>query len=45
LAEVDKLVLGHYSSRYRDLLPFLSEAREVFPNTVLSIEGGDIEVE
>jgi ribonuclease Z len=45
LAEVDKLVLGHYSSRYRDLTPFLTEAREVFPNTVLSIEGEDIEVE
>jgi ribonuclease Z len=45
LAEVDKLVLGHYSSRYRDLVPFLTEAREVFPNAVLSIEGEDIEVE
>jgi ribonuclease Z len=45
LAEVGKLVLGHYSSRYRDLTPFLTEAREVFPNSVLSIEGDDIEVE
>jgi ribonuclease Z len=38
-------VLGHYSSRYRDLAPFLTEAREVFPNAVLSIEGEDIVVE
>jgi ribonuclease Z len=45
LAGVDKLVLGHYSSRYRDLAPFLTEAWEVFPNTVLSIEGEDIVVE
>lgn len=45
LAGAGKLVLGHYSSRYRELDCFLTEAAEVFTNTVLSIEGEDIEVE
>jgi ribonuclease Z len=45
LAGVRKLVLGHYSSRYRDLAPFLTEAQEVFTDTILSIEGEDIVVE
>ncbi len=30
---------GHYSSRYIDLNPILEEARSVFPNTVLGIDG------
>lgn len=38
-AGVGKLILGHYSSRYRKLSPFLEEARPVFPNTHLGIEG------
>lgn len=33
-----KLLIGHYSSRYFDLRPFLEEARSVFPNTVLARE-------
>ncbi len=45
MASVTKLVLGHYSSRYKDLSPLLEEARAVFSNTILSIEGEDIEVE
>lgn len=38
-AKVKKLVIGHYSSRYKDLAPLLSEAKEVFPDTVLGEEG------
>ncbi len=37
-AKAGKLIIGHYSSRYRSLTPLLNEAREVFPNTVLAIE-------
>ena len=37
-AEVEKLVLGHYSSRYLDLAPFLNEACEIFEHTVLGEE-------
>lgn len=34
-----KLLIGHYSSRYTDLNPLLEEAREVFPDTELAVEG------
>jgi ribonuclease Z len=43
-ANVKQLILGHYSSRYKDLTPFLEEAKEIFPNAILSVEGEDIEV-
>jgi ribonuclease Z len=39
MAGVKKLVIGHYSARYRDLTPLLNEARSVFPNTELAVEG------
>ena len=35
----DKLLLGHYSARYKDLQPLLLEAQSVFPKTMLSQEG------
>ena len=38
-AGVGRLILGHYSSRYRDLTPFLEEARAVFPATELGEDG------
>jgi ribonuclease Z len=38
-ANVEKLLLGHFSSKYEVLDEFLSEAKEVFPNTQLAIEG------
>lgn len=38
-ASVKKLLIGHFSSRYRDLEPLLAEAREIFQNTELAIEG------
>jgi len=31
-ANVDKLILTHFSARYRDLHPFEKEAQELFPN-------------
>jgi len=43
-AAVGTLVTGHYSSRFQDLNEFLDEAREVFPNTVLGLEGEVYEV-
>ena len=39
LANVQKLLLGHFSARYKDLAPLLKEAREVFENAHLAIEG------
>lgn len=38
-AGVTKLLVGHFSARYKDLEPILNEAREVFKNTELAIEG------
>ena len=38
-AEVGKLLLGHFSVRYKDLDPLLSEAKQVFENSALAIEG------
>jgi ribonuclease Z len=38
-ANVKQLLLGHFSSRYKEIEPLLVEARTVFPNTYLAIEG------
>jgi ribonuclease Z len=38
-AGVKKMIIGHYSARYHDLSPLLSEAQSVFPNTLLAVEG------
>ncbi len=38
-AEVGKLIIGHYSSRYNELGVLLKEAVTVFPNTELAAEG------
>lgn len=43
-ANVGKLVLGHYSARYEDEDRLLEEAKNIFPNTVLSDEGLIIDV-
>lgn len=40
-AQVDQLIIGHYSSRYKGLEPLLEEAKTVFPNTLLALEGKD----
>lgn len=44
-SEVRKLIIGHYSSRYRELNHLLDEAKEVFENTELAFEGMKIEVQ
>ncbi|MFN8152936.1 MAG: ribonuclease Z [Bacteroidia bacterium] len=38
-AGVSKLLIGHFSARYKQLEPLLEEARAVFPNTDLALEG------
>lgn len=37
--EVGKLIIGHFSSRYKILQPLLDEAKSVFENTELAKEG------
>jgi ribonuclease Z len=39
LADAGKLLLGHFSARYKDLAPVLDEAKLIFNNTELAIEG------
>lgn len=43
-AMVNKLLIGHFSSKYSTLDPFLAEARQVFPQTDLALEGNTYEV-
>ena len=38
-AAVNKLLIGHFSSKYEFLDDFLNEAKEVFENTELALEG------
>ena len=44
LADAKQLLLGHFSSKYKDLEPFREEAVGIFPNTLVSIEGTAYEV-
>ena len=44
-AEVCTLLLGHFSARYKDLLPFLEEAKKIFPNTKLALEGEEFSIQ
>ena len=43
-ANVKKLIIGHFSSRYTELTRLLDEARSVFENTHLAVEGLKIEL-
>jgi ribonuclease Z len=42
--EAGKLLIGHFSARYRELEPMLMEAREIFTNTELAMEGNTFEL-
>ncbi len=43
-ASVKQLIIGHYSSRYKEMDSLIVEARSVFENTVLAVEGEEVEV-
>ena len=38
-AGVDKLMIGHFSGRYKDTRDLLIEARRIFPDTFAAEEG------
>lgn len=42
-AKVKHLILGHYSSKYKEIAVFQEEARVIFPNTYASVEGDEFE--
>ena len=44
-ANSSKLLIGHFSARYRELDALLFEAKAVFPNTFLAIEGESFVIE
>ncbi len=43
-AMVEKLIIGHFSTRYQNINILLNEAQSVFPNTILAKEGECIEI-
>ena len=43
-ANVKRLIIGHFSARYKELAPLLDEARLVFPETALANEGASFEL-
>ncbi|MEZ5047056.1 MAG: ribonuclease Z [Chitinophagaceae bacterium] len=43
-AQVDTLLIGHFSSKYKKLEPLLEECKSVFENTQLAIEGFEITI-
>jgi ribonuclease Z len=44
LVGAKKLVIGHFSSRYKDISPLLKEASEIFENTIAAEDGMEVEV-
>jgi ribonuclease Z len=44
LANVKKLIIGHFSARYKDLTPLISQAQKIFPNTTAAEEGLEITI-
>jgi len=44
-AQVGKLLIAHFSARYKNNLPILEEARQIFPQTIALAEGDVITVE
>ena len=44
LAGAKQLLLGHFSSKYKELEPFHEEASAIFPNVFVSVEGTAYEV-
>lgn len=44
MAGAERLILGHFSKRYRDESPLINEAKEIFPNTILANDGMRIDL-
>ncbi|HNS13517.1 MAG TPA: MBL fold metallo-hydrolase, partial [Bacteroidia bacterium] len=44
-AEAKRLIIGHFSARYKNLYPLLDEARIIYPNTTLALEGDRFTIE
>lgn len=44
-AEVSKLIIGHFSTRYKSKKIFLTEAQKIFENTLLAEDGMEIQID
>ncbi len=44
-AEAERLIIGHFSSRYKDRMQLLEECRELFPHTEIAAEGETFQIE
>ena len=44
-AEAKRLIIGHFSSRYKDLDVLCAECRKIFPNTDIAAEGMTFNIE
>ena len=42
LANVKKLIIGHFSARYKDVSPLVEQARKIFPETYAAEDGMQI---
>jgi len=43
-ANARTLIIGHFSSRYKDINPLVEEARTIFPQTYAAIDGKTYEI-
>jgi ribonuclease Z len=43
-AGVSSLLIGHFSARYKDIIPLVAEAKEIFPDTLPAIDGHTYQV-
>jgi ribonuclease Z len=43
-ADAGKLLIGHFSGRYKDLAPLETEARAIFPNSHIAVEGATFSI-
>jgi ribonuclease Z len=44
MANAGTLLIGHFSSRYKDINPLVEEARTIFPNTIPAIDGATYDI-
>ena len=44
LAGAKKLVIGHFSTRYKDTSELLQEARDIFPDTIEAVDGLRVDI-
>jgi len=44
LAGAKKLIIGHFSARYKDIMPLVEEAKTIFENTEAAVDGNKYKI-